>query len=153
MGHRRHWLCRFWRYLLPAPEEGGGGRNATLPPKGYGSFGEGTREIRVILYAKDDPFCAPADELSIEDVLAVEHDVYPTRWADVFQQGEVDSIGDRVALTQDPGDFARLPVDDARQDQVQAAAGVHLLPQLAGVDPAAPPVKDLPGQGVEFARP
>jgi hypothetical protein len=35
---------------------------------------EGTREIRVILYAKDDPFCAtvPADELSIEDVLAVE---------------------------------------------------------------------------------
>jgi hypothetical protein len=51
-----------------------------------------------------------------------------------------------VALTQDPGDFARLPVDDARQDQVQAAAGVHLLPQLAGVDPAAPPVKDVPGQ-------
>ena len=29
-----------------------------------------------------------------------------------------DSIGERVALTQDPGDFARLPVDDARQDQV-----------------------------------
>jgi hypothetical protein len=38
----------------------------------------------------------------------------------------------------------RPPVDDARQDQVQAAAGVHLLPQLAGVDPAAPPVKDVP---------
>ena len=37
---------------------------------------------------------------------------------------EIDSIGERVALTQDPGDFARLPVDDARQDQVQAAAGV-----------------------------
>ena len=51
---------------------------------------------------------------------------------------------------EDPGDFARLPVDDARQDQVQAAAGVHLLPQLAGVDPAAPPVKDVPGQGVEL---
>ena len=63
----------------------------------------------------------------------------------MFQQGEIDSIGDRVALTQDPGDFARLPVDDARQDQVQAAAGVHLLPQLARVDPAAPPVKDVPG--------
>jgi len=70
---------------------------------------KGAREIRVILYAKDDPFCAsaPADELSIEDVLAVEHDVIPLDGADVFQQGEVDSIGDRVALTQDPGDFAR----------------------------------------------
>jgi hypothetical protein len=56
---------------------------------------------------------------------------YPLDGADVFQQGEIDSIGDRVALTQDPGDFARLPVNDARQ--VQAAAGVHLLPQLAGV--------------------
>jgi hypothetical protein len=68
--------------------------------------------------------------------LAVEHDIVPFDWADVFQQGEIDSIGERVALTQDPGDFARLPVDDACQDQVQAAAGVHLLPQLAGVDPA-----------------
>jgi len=82
--------------------------------------------------------------------LAIEHDIVPFDWADVFQQGEIDSIGERVALTQDPGDFARLPVDDARQDQVQAAAGVHLLPQLAGVDPAAPPVKDVPGQGVEL---
>jgi len=81
-----------------------------------GARSEGTREIRVILYAKDDPFCAsaPADELSIEDVLAVEHDVIPLDGADVFQQGEIDSIGDRVALTQDPEDFARLPVDDAR---------------------------------------
>ena len=36
-----------------------------------------------------------------------------------------------------------LPVS---QDQVQAAAGVHhLLPQLAGVDPAPSPVKDVPG--------
>jgi hypothetical protein len=52
--------------------------------------------------------------------LAVEHDIVPFDWADVFQQGEIDSIGERVALTQDPGDFARLPVDDARQDQVQA---------------------------------
>jgi hypothetical protein len=43
-----------------------------------------------------------------------------------------------------------LPVDDAGQDQVQATAGVHLLPQLAGVNPAPPPVKDIPGQGVEL---
>jgi hypothetical protein len=113
---------------------------------------KGTREIHVILYAKDDPFCATAlaDELPIEDILAVEHDIVPFDGADVFQQGEIDSIGERVALTQHPGDFARLPVDDARQDQVQAAAGVHLLPQLAGVDPASSPVKNIPGQGVEL---
>ena len=54
--------------------------------------------------------------------MAVEHDIVPFDWADVFQQGEIDSIGERVALTQDPGDFARLPVDDACQDQVQAAS-------------------------------
>jgi hypothetical protein len=81
---------------------------------------DGTREIRVILYAKDDFFCAsaPAAELSIEDALTVEHDVIPLDGADVFQRGEIDSMGDRVALTRDPGDFARLPVDDGRQDQV-----------------------------------
>jgi len=43
-----------------------------------------------------------------------------------------------------------LPVNDAGQDQVQAAACVHLLPQLAGVNPAPPPVKDISGQGVEL---
>jgi hypothetical protein len=84
-------------------------------------------EIRVILYAKADSFCATAlaDELSVEDTLAIdiENDVIPLDGADVFQQGEIDSIGDRVALAEDPGDFARLPVDDARQDQVQATAG------------------------------
>jgi hypothetical protein len=67
--------------------------------------------------------------------------------ADVFQQGSIDSIGDRVALAEDSGDLPRLPVDNARQDQVQTAAGVHLLPQLAGVNPAPPPVEDVPGQG------
>jgi hypothetical protein len=56
-----------------------------------------------------------ADELPIEDRLAVEHDIVPFDWADVFQQAEIDSIGERVARTQDPRDFARLPVDDARQ--------------------------------------
>ena len=75
---------------------------------------------------------------------------YPTRWADVLQQGSIDSIGERVALAEDSGDLPRLPVDDARQDQVQTAAGVHLLPQLAGVDPAPPPVEDVPDQGVEL---
>jgi hypothetical protein len=95
---------------------------------------QGTREIRVILYAKDDPFCATAlaDELPIEDILAVEHDIVPFDGADVFQHGEMDSIGDRVALTQDPGDFARLPVDNARQDQVETTAGVSSAPTARG---------------------
>jgi hypothetical protein len=41
------------------------------PHKGHH---QGTREIRVILYAKDDPFCATAlaDELPIEDMLGDE---------------------------------------------------------------------------------
>ena len=50
--------------------------------------------------------------------MAVEYDIVPFDGADVFQQAEIDSIGERVALTYDPRDFARLPVDDARQDQV-----------------------------------
>ena len=35
---------------------------------------QGTKEIRVILYAKDDPFCATAlaDEFPIEDILTAE---------------------------------------------------------------------------------
>jgi hypothetical protein len=47
---------------------------------------KGTREIRVILYAKADAFCATAlaDELSVEDILAIEHDVIPLDGADVF---------------------------------------------------------------------
>jgi hypothetical protein len=57
----------------------------------------------------------------------------------VFQRGEIGSIGERVALAEDLGDFPRLPVDNARQDQVKTTAGVHLLPQLAGVNPARRP--------------
>ena len=44
-------------------------------------------------------------KLMVEDILTVEHDVLPLDGADVFQQGEIDSIGDRVALAADPGDF------------------------------------------------
>jgi hypothetical protein len=68
----------------------------------------------------------------------------------MFQQGSIDSICDRVALAEDPGDLPRLPLNNARQHQVQTAAVVHLLPQLAGVNPAPPPVEDVPGQGVEL---
>jgi hypothetical protein len=51
-------------------------------------------QIRVILYAKATfhGARAPADELPIEDILAVEHDVIPLDGADVFQQGGIDSI-------------------------------------------------------------
>ena len=73
-------------------------------------------------------------KLPIEDVLAVEHDVIPLDGANMFHERGIDPIGDRVALAEGPGVLPRLPVDDARQDQVQAAAGVHLLPQLAGVN-------------------
>jgi hypothetical protein len=100
---------------------------------------KGTREIRVILYAKDDPFCAsaPADELSIEDILAVEHDMGLT--CSSRERSIPLATGSHWLRTWET--LPRLPVDDARQDQVQAASGVHLLPQLAGVDPATPSVK------------
>src|SRR5580704_17724177 len=97
------------------------------------SSAKGTRQIGVILYVKGDlhGVTVTADKLPIEDILTVKHDVVPLDGADVFQQGGIDSIGGRVALIEDPRYFRCLPVDDARQDQVQAAASVHLLPQLS----------------------
>ena len=38
---------------------------------------EGTRQIRVILYGKRDPFCVTTGERLVEDKLAVEQDVIP----------------------------------------------------------------------------
>jgi hypothetical protein len=75
------------------------------------SASQGTRQIGVILYAKGDLHGATvtADKLPIEDILTVKHDVVPLDGADVFQQGEIDSIGSRVALTEDP------EISDARQ--------------------------------------
>ena len=71
------------------------------------------------LYTKCDLRGAPGRRTSFrfEDVLAVEHDVIPLNGADMFQQGGIDSIGDRVALAENPGDLPRLPINDARQDQ------------------------------------
>ena len=93
---------------------------------------------------KTDSFCATAlaGELSVENILAIEHNVIPLDGADVFQQGISIPLAPGSHWLRNPGDFRRLPVDDARQDQVQAAAGVHLLPKLAGVDPAPPPVRE-----------
>ena len=39
-----------------------------------------------------------ADELSVEDILAIEHDVIPLDGADVFQQGEGVSAADQNPL-------------------------------------------------------
>jgi hypothetical protein len=50
----------------------------------------------------------PTDELPIEDILAVEHDVI-LDGADVFQQGETDHIGDRIALTAATRNYSLLP--------------------------------------------
>jgi hypothetical protein len=38
------------------------------------------------------------DELPIEDILAIKHDVVPLDGTDVFQQGEIHSAGGWVAL-------------------------------------------------------
>ena len=45
------------------------------------------------------------------------------------QQKEIEYL----RLAEDPGDFPPAPVNDAGLDQVKTNAGVHLLPQLAGV--------------------
>jgi len=74
-----------------------------------------------------------ADKLPIEDILTVKHDVVPLDGADVFQQGEIESIGTRIALTEDRE--ISDPVGDLGQDQ--AVQVFHLLPQLAGVNPPA----------------
>jgi len=39
-----------------------------------------------------------ADEFPIQDVLAVKYDVVPLDGADVFEQREIDSVVERVAL-------------------------------------------------------
>jgi hypothetical protein len=68
----------------------------------------------------------------------------------MFQRGEMRSVSDRVARIQDPGDFAPPASRRCTPGSGSGSARVHLLPQLAGVDPAAPPVEDVPGQGVEL---
>jgi len=63
---------------------------------------------------------ATPDELPIEDVLAVEHDVVPLDGAHALQEGEVDAGGLGVGLAEDSRDFPGLPVNDAGEDQRQA---------------------------------
>ena len=82
---------------------------------------KGTRQIRVILYAKERPGrpSPTPNELAIEDVLAVEHDVVPFDGAHVFEQLQVNAVGRRVTLADGPGDLSGLPVDDAGEDRVR----------------------------------
>ena len=92
------------------------------------SNSKGTRQIHVILYAKGGLRGAPTstDRLPIEDILAVEHNVIPLDGADVFQQGSIDSIGDRVAFAVgiDPVDALVLDSADARTEtQAQNGEG------------------------------
>ena len=68
----------------------------------------------------------------------------------MFQQREIDSVAVWIALAYEPRDFPRLPVHDAGEDQRQAAAGVHLLPQLARVDSAPAGVEHISRQGVKL---
>ena len=49
-----------------------------------------------------------------------------------------------------PGNLFGLPVDDAGHDQREAAAAVHLVLQLAGVDPAPLAIEDVAGQSVQL---
>lgn len=57
------------------------------------------------------------DQLRVDNILSVEHDIFPFNGTDVFQQRNVDAAFFRVALRDDPGDFFGLPVDDASQNQ------------------------------------
>ena len=85
-----------------------------------------------------------ADPGAIEDVLAVENDVVPFDRADVLEQGCVNAFLGDSPRAQSPRDLLGLPIDNARQNQRQAATGVHLLVQLASVDPPAAAVVDVP---------
>jgi len=68
-------------------------------------------QIHVNLYAKGALFCGDgaSGRAFGRGTLAVEYDVIPLDGADVFQQGEIDSIGDRVA----PAEAERFPAADA----------------------------------------
>jgi len=81
-----------------------------------------------------------ADKLPIEDILTVKHDVVPLDGADVFQQGEIESIGSRIALTEDRE--ISDPVGDLGQDQ---AVQVFICSHSSRALIRLPPVKGVPG--------
>ena len=68
-----------------------------------------------------------ADQGAIEDVLAVENNVVPFDRADVLEQGCVNAFLGDSPRAHRLRDLLGLPIDDASQNQCQAATGVHLL--------------------------
>src|SRR5271166_3888411 len=67
--------------------------------------------------------------LPIGDIRAVEHDLIPREWGN---GAEVSRREKAIPLAAGPH-WLKIRGDYARQDQVQAAASVHLLPRPAGL--------------------
>ena len=84
----------------------------------------GTDQIAVKIQHKDRLLTDPG---AIEDILAVEDDVVPFDRADVLEQGGVDAFFCDSPRAHRLRDLLGLPIDDASQNQRQAATGVHLL--------------------------
>ena len=59
----------------------------------------------------------------------------------MLKHGDVD-FGSAAA--HHSGDFLGLPVDDASQNECEAAAGIHLLMEFARVDAAPAAIVDIP---------
>ena len=90
---------------------------------------QGARQIAATIYAKRlarraARACGPGGTRR-------QNDVAPADGADVPKHRQVDALACRVALADRPRFLLGLPVDDAGDDERQAAAGVHSLPQLA----------------------
>ena len=93
---------------------------------GHGAPGQfwGSAQIGVEIQHKDRLLTDPG---TIEDVLAVENDVVPFDRADVLEQGRVDAFLCDSLRAHRLRDLLGLPIDDAGQNQRQAATGVPLL--------------------------
>ncbi len=83
------------------------------------------------------------DPAAIDDVLAVQDDVAPLDRADVFEHRDIDAIGFGVTESKGSGHLLGLPVDDAGDDEGQAAAAVLLGPEFACVALPAAAVEDV----------
>ena len=82
--------------------------------------------------------------------MSVEDDVVPLNGADVLQERDIHMISFRVAAAQNCRDLLGLPVDDAGEDESQAAARVHLFVEFASIDPSPSAVVDISGHGVQL---
>ena len=92
-------------------------------------YGPGTLPLDLpddwdITVVRKQPMPLLADPGAIEDVLAVENDVVPFDRADVLEQGRVDAFLCDSPRAHRLRDLLGLPIDDASQNQRQAATGV-----------------------------